>query len=97
MLRTIAEDHHRLVGRGLIYLETGFLCDRLLSHKMARAAWLNPRLSFIVVVPSAPVTVAFDGSTGSDARYGEFFRQNALLSCAASLGSGSQSARPCDP
>lgn len=76
MVRTIAEDHHRLIARarGLIYLETQFLRDRRLCSHLARAARDNPALSLIVVLPAAPETVAFHGNGGSDARYGEFLQ-----------------------
>lgn len=76
LVRTIADDHHRLIARarGLIYLETQFLRDRPLCRRLAQAARENPALSLIVVLPAAPETVAFDGNTGSDARYGEFLQ-----------------------
>ena len=88
MVRTIAEDHHRLIdrARGLIYLETQFLRDRPLCHKLARAARANPRLSLIVVVPAAPETVAFDGSTGSDARFGEFLQAKCVAILRSAFG-----------
>ncbi|WP_255006723.1 phospholipase D-like domain-containing protein [Roseovarius sp. M141] len=88
MVRTIAEDHHRLIdrARGLIYLETQFLRDRPLCHRLARAARANPALSLIVVIPAAPETVAFDGSTGSDARYGEFLQARCVAILRGAFG-----------
>ncbi len=88
MVRTISEDHHRLVdrARGLIYLETQFLRDRPLCNRLARAARANPALSLIVVVPAAPETVAFDGNTGSDARYGEFLQAKCVAILRSAFG-----------
>ncbi len=76
LVRTIVEDHHRLISRArnMIYLETQFLRDRPLCRHLARAARDNPALTLIVVVPAAPETVAFDGNTGADARYGEYLQ-----------------------
>ncbi|PVA10220.1 phospholipase [Pelagivirga sediminicola] len=88
MVRTISDDHHRLVARarGLIYLETQFLRDRPLCHRLARAARANPALSLIVVLPAAPETVAFDGNTGSDARYGEFLQAKCVAILRGAFG-----------
>ncbi|MFX0546028.1 phospholipase D family protein [Roseovarius sp. S1116L3] len=76
LVHTISDDHHRMIhrARGLIYLETQFLRDRPLCKRLAQAASDNPALMLIVVVPGAPESVAFDGATGSDARFGEFLQ-----------------------
>ena len=88
VVHTIADDHYRLVqrARGLIYLETQFLRDRPLCDRLARAARSNPALSLIVVVPAAPESVAFDGATGSDARYGEFLQAECVGTLQSAFG-----------
>ncbi len=88
VVRTLAEDHHRLIGRAreLIYLETQFLRDRALCRRLARAARTNPNLTLIVVIPAAPETVAFDGATGSDARYGEFLQAKCVAMLRGAFG-----------
>ncbi|WP_113912117.1 phospholipase D-like domain-containing protein [Roseovarius dicentrarchi] len=88
VVRSIADDHLRLIdrARGLIYLETQFLRDRPLCHRLARAARSNPHLTLIAVVPAAPETVAFDGSTGSDARYGEFLQAKCVAILRGAFG-----------
>ncbi|MFD0859609.1 phospholipase D family protein [Roseovarius aquimarinus] len=74
LVHTILDDHYRLVqrARGLIYLETQFLRDRPLCHRLAEAAQDNPHLALIIVLPGAPEAIAFDGNVGSDAKFGEY-------------------------
>lgn len=88
LVRTIAEDHDRLIGRarGLIYLETQFLRDRPLCRRLAQAARANPELTLIVVLPAAPETVAFDNSTGADARYGEYLQARCVTMLRRAFG-----------
>ncbi len=88
LVQTIADDHHQLVqrARGLIYLETQFLRDLPLCNRLAHAAHDNSSLSLIVVVPGAPESVAFDGETGSDARFGEFLQAKCVKTLRAAFG-----------
>lgn len=88
VLRTLAEDHHRLIdrARGLIYLETQYLRDRPFYNRLARAARANPHLSLIVVLPAAPEAIAFDGNTGSDARFGEFLQAKCVAILRSAFG-----------
>lgn len=62
----------------LIYVETQYFRDRRLARHLAHAARRNPRLQMILILPAAPDDVAFEGSTGLDARLGEFLQSRAL-------------------
>ncbi|HEY9040525.1 MAG TPA: phospholipase D family protein [Roseovarius sp.] len=88
VVRTLADDHHRMIARarGLVYLETQFLRDRPLCRELARAARANPKLTLIIVLPAAPETVAFDGATGSDTRYGEFLQAKCVAMLRGAFG-----------
>ncbi|WP_223423065.1 phospholipase D family protein [Tateyamaria pelophila] len=70
----LAEAHHRMIGqaRNLIYMETQFFRDRKIADTLAKAAQNHPDLGLVMVLPAAPDDVAFEGNTGSDARFGEY-------------------------
>jgi len=69
----IEDAHLRYVGEAnrLIYLETQFFRYVPLAQALARRARAVPGLRLIVVLPAAPEDVAFENSSGLDARYGE--------------------------
>jgi phospholipase D1/2 len=77
---SICEAHHARIrdAKKLIYLETQFFRDTGISEALARAARANPELGLILIVPAAPEDVAFDGSSSSDARYGEYLQAKAM-------------------
>ncbi|MCZ4353957.1 phospholipase D-like domain-containing protein [Roseovarius aestuarii] len=58
----------------LIYLETQYFRSVSLARALVRAARANARLNLLLVLPGAPDDVAFEGSTSSDARYGEYLQ-----------------------
>lgn len=72
--------HHAAVqsARRLIYVETQYFRDRRLARRFAEAARRNPELRMILILPAAPDDVAFEGSTGLDARLGEFLQARCL-------------------
>ena len=72
--------HHAAIDRAqrLIYVETQYFRDRRLARHLAREARRNPLLQMILILPAAPDDVAFEGSTGLDARLGEFLQARAL-------------------
>ncbi len=65
-------------ARQSIYIETQFLRDRHVARALARAARSNPSLRLMVVLPAAPEDVAFEGTTRSDARFGEFLQARCI-------------------
>lgn len=72
--------HHAAIDAAerLIYVETQYFRDRRLARHLAQAARARPGLSMILILPAAPDDVAFDGSTGPDARLGEFLQEKCL-------------------
>ena len=58
----------------LIYVETQFLRDRRIAAELARAAQRSRALELILMLPGRPEDVAFEGSRGDDARFGEFLQ-----------------------
>lgn len=88
LVNELAEAHLGMITRArqLIYLETQFFRDKATAIALARAAQANPKLGLILVLPGAPEAVAFDGNTGSDARFGEFQQARALRRIVGSFG-----------
>jgi phospholipase D1/2 len=78
--QTIARAHHARISaaRKLIYLETQFFRDTHLAEALAQAARNAPGLGLVLIVPGAPEDVAFDGSSSSDARFGEYLQAKAV-------------------
>lgn len=72
--------HREAISRAkrLIYVETQYFRDRGLARCLAEAARANPDLRMILILPAAPDDVAFEGSTGLDARLGEFLQAKCL-------------------
>ena len=72
--------HHAAVGQTdrLIYVETQYFRDRRLARRLAEEARRKPELRMILILPAAPDDVAFEGSTGMDARLGEFLQAKCL-------------------
>ncbi|HLQ18068.1 MAG TPA: phospholipase D-like domain-containing protein [Tabrizicola sp.] len=62
----------------LIYIETQYFRDRRLARRLAEEARQKPGLRMILILPAAPDDVAFEGSTGLDARLGEFLQAKCL-------------------
>ena len=73
MLDEIERGHLKLIGRArkLIYIETQFLRKRRIVDALVRAGRSRPDLKLIVVVPAAPMEVAFDGKRSLFERLGE--------------------------
>ena len=89
VISELADAHFRMIGqaRQLIYLETQFFRDRRIADALAEAAHKVPDLGLILVLPGAPEDVAFDGNTGSDARFGEYQQARALDRIGDAFGS----------
>ncbi|MDG4650509.1 phospholipase D-like domain-containing protein [Roseibacterium sp. SDUM158017] len=85
---SIADAHHARIrdAKRLIYLETQFFRDTGISRALARAARANPELGLILILPAAPEDVAFDGSTSTDARFGEYMQAQAIARVTDAFG-----------
>lgn len=99
IVREIAEAHHAMIGRAkrLIYLETQFFRDRPLAGALAKAARANPDLGLILILPAAPEDVAFEGNTGSDARFGEFLQARCIETVSEAFGERAAICSPVRP
>ena len=72
--------HHAAADQAerLIYVETQYFRNRRLARHLAEEARRKPDLRMILILPAAPDDVAFEGSTGLDARLGEFLQAKCL-------------------
>jgi phosphatidylserine/phosphatidylglycerophosphate/cardiolipin synthase-like enzyme len=72
--------HHAAADHAerLIYVETQYFRNRRLARHLAEEARRKPDLKMILILPAAPDDVAFEGSTGLDARLGEFLQAKCL-------------------
>jgi len=84
----IEDAHLRLLGRAqhLVYLETQFFRHEPLARALSKRARERPGLRLILVLPAAPEDVAFENSSGLDARYGERLQTNCLSILAEGFG-----------
>ncbi|MGB5067962.1 MAG: phospholipase D-like domain-containing protein, partial [Albidovulum sp.] len=80
VVQDIAIAHEMLARRAtrLIYLENQYFRDRKMARFLAGMGRDNAELRLILILPAAPDDVAFDGSDGLDARYGEYLQLRAL-------------------
>ncbi|WP_298845236.1 phospholipase D-like domain-containing protein [uncultured Roseobacter sp.] len=76
----ILDRHLTQIGeaRQLIYLESQFLRDPMIADALAARARKAPDLELVVMLPAAPMEVAFDGEDSLDLQYGEFLQARAL-------------------
>ena len=58
----------------MIYIETQFLRSREIVQALVEAGTQKPALRLIVLLPSAPQEVLFEGATGSPHRHGEWLQ-----------------------
>ena len=84
----LAEAHRRLIGSAetLLYIEAQFLRYRDAAAWIAKRALERPQLQVIIVLPSAPEEVAFDGDRRSPHRHGEWLQAKALSMLVRKLG-----------
>jgi phosphatidylserine/phosphatidylglycerophosphate/cardiolipin synthase-like enzyme len=80
VVHEIETAHHAAADRAerLIYVETQYFRNRRLARHLAEEARRKPDLRMILILPAAPDDVAFEGSTGLDARLGEFLQARCL-------------------
>lgn len=70
---TLLQEHLKQIGlaRRFIYIETQYFRDRRIAKALCKAAKREPNLKLLLLLPAAPDDIAFDGSSGLDARLGE--------------------------
>ncbi|WP_295313833.1 phospholipase D family protein [Roseobacter sp.] len=61
-----------------IYLENQFLRDPQITGALVRRAGEVPGLGLLVLLPAAPMEVAFDNETSLDHRYGEYLQSRCI-------------------
>ena len=66
------------LAREFIYIETQYFRDRRIAKALSHAARRSPSLKLLLLLPAAPDDIAFDGSRGLDARFGEYLQARAI-------------------
>lgn len=76
----ILQEHLKQIraARAFIYIETQYFRDRRIAKALADAARRVPDLKLLLLLPAAPDDIAFDGSSGPDARFGEYLQTRAI-------------------
>lgn len=84
----LAEAHRRLIGSAerLLYIEAQFFRYRDAARWIVRQAKRHPALQLIVVLPSAPEEVAYDGDRRVPHRHGEWLQVQNLTRLKRKLG-----------
>lgn len=72
----LLQEHLKQISaaREFIYIETQYFRDRRIAKTLAHAARRSPSLKLLLLLPAAPDDIAFDGSSGLDARFGEYLQ-----------------------
>ena len=70
----------------LIYLENQFLRDPVIADALCAQAQKEPGLGLIILLPGAPLEVAFEGQSSLDQKYGEYLQATALRQLEAAFG-----------
>jgi len=80
VLSKIEQAHLDMIAKAqhLIYLESQYFRSRVIAKALAHAARDKPGLKLILVLPAAPDDVAFEHSTKSDARFGEYLQSRCV-------------------
>ncbi|WP_339768915.1 phospholipase D-like domain-containing protein [uncultured Pseudosulfitobacter sp.] len=88
VLNKIEVAHLDMIAKAqhLIYLESQYFRSRVIAKALARAAREKPDLKLILVLPAAPDDVAFEHSTKSDARFGEYLQAKAVRKVTRAFG-----------
>lgn len=73
-------------ARRLIYLETQFFRHMPLARSLARAAGREPDLNCILILPTAPERILFDGADGIDARHEQALQLRCLTHLRRAFG-----------
>ena len=72
----ILERHLECIGQAkrFIYLEDQFFRDPVIAEALVKRASEVPDLELVMMLPAAPMEVAFEGAEGMDHRYGEYMQ-----------------------
>lgn len=99
MTNEIERAHLELVGAAqrLIYLETQFLRSRGVVDALVRAGRRSRRLGLIVVIPAAPMEIAFDGRGNFADRFGEHLQARAVRRIRRAFGTRAVIVAPLRP
>ncbi len=101
--KTIAheiEDDHIAAfhaARHLLHIETQYFRSRKLAGELSKAASNNPDLGLILVLPSLPEEVIFDGHKDLDARYGLSLQSECIEMIKDAFGSRACITSPVQP
>lgn len=82
-------DRHLALIEGaerFIYLESQFFRDPKIAEALAKRAGEAPDLGLVLLLPAAPLEVAFEGKAGLDQKYGEYMQANCLDSIVSAFG-----------
>lgn len=84
----LLQEHLRQISaaREFIYIETQYFRDSRIAKALAAAAQRNPSLKLLLLLPSAPDDIAFDGASGLDARFGEYLQARAIRKVRKAFG-----------
>ncbi|MFK7763829.1 MAG: phospholipase D-like domain-containing protein [Roseobacter sp.] len=95
----ILDRHLELIGEAenLIYLETQFLRDPVLADALSDRAGRAAGLGLVVLLPAAPLEVAFEGEHGLDHQYGEYLQSKCLRQLREAFGDRMFCASPALP
>lgn len=88
MVMEIAEAHRRLIGsaRKLLYIEAQFFRYKHAARWIVEQAAAHPALQVVIVLPSAPEEVAYDGDRRVPHRHGEWLQMKNLMRLKRALG-----------
>ncbi|MBU3261440.1 cardiolipin synthase [Roseovarius sp. PS-C2] len=84
-------------ARRHIYIETQFFRHRQLARTLADAGRRNPDLNLILLMPTEPERVIFDGDDGFDARLAQALQVRNLRQCHKAFGERMVAISPVQP
>ncbi len=92
----IMDRHLELIEQAerLIYLESQFLRDPVIADALVARAKTAPDLGLIILLPAAPLEVAFEGAEGLDYKFGEYLQAKAIGRITEAFGSRAFIASP---
>ncbi len=73
-------------ARHSIYIETQFFRHAPIARALARAGYRNPHLNLILLMPTEPERVIFDGHNGLDSRHAQALQIRSLDACTRAFG-----------